>query len=121
MDDSGRLIPDAIVERCDLCCRFGCDADARAKLVELGLDDPPQALASYTVHCFAVVRVTFPGLQAASAKEAAQRAMDRLDWATHGGSAEYADEIQGTLVDVDGDDDHKRTVEFDGELGEVRR
>ena len=59
----GRLAPQAVVERCDQCCRFESDAAARARLVELGLADAPeQDLKSFTVHCFAVVRIRFPGV-----------------------------------------------------------
>lgn len=117
--EGGRLHPEAVVERCDQCCRFESDAAARSRLVELGLADPAESLHSFTVHCFAVVRVKFPGVVAHSAKEAAQRAMDRLDWDAHGAQAEFADEVTGAVVDVDGDDDHQRTIEFDGQLQEV--
>ena len=85
--EGGRLHPEAVVERCDQCCRFESDAAARSRLVELGLADPAESLHSFTVHCFAVVRVKFPGVVAHSAKEAAQRAMDRLSNARkHSGS-----------------------------------
>ena len=118
----GHLAPQAVVERCDQCCRVESDAAARARLVELGLADAPDpSLKAYTVHCFAVVRIKFPGVLATCCKEAAQRAMERLDWDAHGPSAEFADELTGALVDVDGDDDHRQSVEFDGELQEVRK
>lgn len=120
--EGGRLQPEAVVERCDHCRRFASDAEAHARLVELGMADPVSPdLTSFTVHCFAVVRVTFPGVLAASPKDAAQRAMDRFDWDAHGRQAVSADEITGTVVDTDGDEDHRRTVEFDGDLQEVRK
>ena len=120
--DNGRLHPQAVVERCDLCCRFDSDAAARARLVELGLAAAPaEDMNSFTVHCFAIVRIRFPGVLAANAKDAAQRAMDRLDWDAHGSRAEFADEITGALVDVDDDEDHRRSVEFDGQLQEVQK
>jgi hypothetical protein len=120
--EGGRLAPHAVVERCDQCCRFESDAAARARLVELGLADAlDQDLKPFTVHCFAVVRIRFPGVLATCPKEAAKRAMERLDWDAHGRSAEFADEVTGALVDVDGDDDHLFTVEFDGQLQEVRK
>ena len=119
--EAGRLHPDAVVERCDQCCRFPSDAATRNRLVELELADQSEDLSSFTVHCLAVVRVKFPGVLASSAKEAAQRTMDRFDWDAHTRQAEFADELTGAVVDVDGDDDHRQTIEFDHELQEVSR
>lgn len=120
--EDGHLAPQAVVERCDQCCRYPSDAAARARLVELGLAEPLAGdLQSFTVHCFAVVRVKFSGVLATSAREAARQTLDRLDWDAHGRTAEYVDEVTGVLVDTDGDDDHRRSVEFDGQLQEVRK
>lgn len=41
----GRLQPDAIVERCDQCCRYASDGDALAKLVELDIAADVSVLA----------------------------------------------------------------------------
>jgi len=33
----GRVAPGALVERCDMCCRFASDEEAKARLRELGI------------------------------------------------------------------------------------
>jgi hypothetical protein len=77
-------------------------------------------LKSFTVHCYAVVRIKFPGVLANSAKEAAERVMDRFDWDAYGQEAEFADHFTGALVDVDGDDEYLQSVVFDSQLQEVK-
>lgn len=118
--ESGRLAPNAVVERCDQCRRYPTDAAAHARLCELGLAD--HAVASgptFTVHCYAVVRVKFPGVVAEDARAAAQQVRDRFEWDTHHDQAEYADEIRELLVDVDGDPDARRSCRFSAELDEI--
>jgi hypothetical protein len=75
----GVVEPDGIVERCDQCCRFESDAAAFARLVELGLvSSTAKRGTPFTVHCFATVRVTFPGLLANNPKEAASGSATKL-------------------------------------------
>ena len=75
-----------------------------------------EKLSSFTVNCFAVVRVTFPGIIAASDKDAARRVIEQFDWDVHGSKGEYTGEWAGVRVDADGDDNNCRTVEFDATL-----
>jgi hypothetical protein len=112
------------VERCDACERFESDAAAEAGLRELGLfsaDDPrslapDQRLPTYTVHCYATVRVKLPGIPATDPRDAACRASDLFDWDRHQAGGEFADEISEYLVDIDGDEDFSRSQRFDGDL-----
>jgi hypothetical protein len=118
----GRVAPEARVERCDQCCRFESDTAALARLIELGLAAvPPAGVRPFSVHCFAVVRVKFTGLLACSAETAVRQALDRFCWETHGRSAEFADDFTGFLVDYDGDADHARSCEFDGQLNPAQQ
>ncbi len=90
----GRVAPESVVERCDLCRRYPSDAVAWAKLRELGLtgcqstkdDQPP----SFTVQCYAVVRVEFAEVVADDPQSAASRVLDRFDWDVHGRDAQLA-------------------------------
>ena len=121
--EDGRVAPQAIVERCDQCCRFETDAAALARLAELGLANvlPAEAATPFTVHCFAVVRVTFPGVLAGDPKAAVQQTLDRFCWETHGPSAHFAERFTHFVVDCDGDGDGRRTRQFDGQLNEVQQ
>lgn len=97
-------------------------AELAESVEEVALAEPvSEDLTSFTVHLLAVVRIKFAGILATSAKEAADQAMERFDWNTHGWTAEFADDFTGALVDFDGDDDYEHSVEFDCELKEVKR
>jgi hypothetical protein len=123
----GRVPPDCQVERCDACERFASDAAAVARLRELGLFaigdprslEPDERLQTYTVHCYAIVRVKLPGIPAGTPREAACRASDLFDWDRHHADAEFADEISEYLVDIDGDEDFSGSKRFDGNLNPV--
>lgn len=119
--ENGRVAPQAIVERCDQCCRFESDAAALARLVELGLADAAFAgiRKPFTVHCLAVMRVTFPGVLASDPKAAAQQSLQRFCWDTHGRSAVFADEFSGVIVEFDGDAGCRHTQQFDRQLNEI--
>jgi hypothetical protein len=118
--ENGRLAPGAVVERCDLCRRYPTDAAARDRLRELGLANGELDDArTFSVHCYAVVRVKFPGVVASDARSAARQVRDRFDWDVHGDAAEFADDITELLVDVEGDSDFSRSQQFDGLLNEA--
>ena len=119
----GRVAPQAVVERCDQCCRFESDAAALARLVELGLvkATPDGKAKPFTVHCFAVVRVTFPGVLAADPKAAVQQTLNRFFWETHGQSPDFADDFTGFVVECDADADGRRTRQFDRQLNELQQ
>jgi hypothetical protein len=121
--EDGLVAPRAIVERCDQCCRFESDAAALARLVELGLVRTPLdgTAKSYTVHCFAVVRVTFPGVLAADPQAAVQQTLNRFCWETHGQSVQFAEEFTRFVVECDADANGRRTSQFDGHLNEVEQ
>ena len=84
----GRVAPEFDVERCDACRRFESDAAAEARLRELGLftDDDPRSRPpeerrrTYSVHCYATVRVKLPDIVALDEREAARKAGERFDW-----------------------------------------
>jgi len=126
--EHGRIVPGFHVERCDACQRFESDAAAEAKLRELGLfvADDPRALPAderqrtYSVHCYATVRVKLPGIPANDERDAARRASERFDWDRYRAEAEYADEITEFLVDIDGDEDFSRSKRFTADLQEVQ-
>jgi len=121
--EDGLVAPRAIVERCDQCCRFESDAAALARLVELGLVGAAfDGIAKpYTVHCFAIVRVTFPGVLAADPKAAVQQTLNRFCWETHGQSVRFAGEFTRFVVECDADANGRRTSQFDGHLNEVEQ
>jgi hypothetical protein len=121
MNDEGRLAEGAIVERCDVCERFRSDADAFQRLVELGLADSSggSCAKAFTVRCIAVVRIEFPGVLAANAREAARQTLDRFDWDTHCRRAEFADEIAGLQVDSVHDGNRSQTATYDVGLNDV--
>jgi hypothetical protein len=108
----GRLAPGSVVERCDQCERFPTDAAALAALKERGLVNGDAPSRSFTVHCYAVVRVKFPGVVASDEKAAAAQVLDRFDWDTHGRRAAFADEITELLVDAGDDERFERSLRF---------
>ena len=99
----GRVAPGAVVERCDFCRRYPSDAAALAKLRELALIDADPTGAgepsSFTVQCYAVVRVEFPGIVADDQNAAVSRVLDRFDWDVHGGDAQLAESNLVVLID----------------------
>ncbi len=118
--EKGRLAPGVAVERCDSCQRFPSDAAALAKLRELGFADDEIADArTFSVHCYAVVRIKFPGIVAGDAKSAARQVLDRFDWDVHGAGAEYADDITELLVDFDSDAGFSSSCRFSSDLEEI--
>jgi len=121
--EDGRVAPQAIVERCDQCCRFESDAAALARLVELGLAKAAldETAKPFTVICFAVVRATFPGVLAADPKAAVQRTLERFCWETHGPSAQFADRFTHFVVVCDGAAHARSTREFDAQLNEIQQ
>ena len=121
--EDGQGAPQAVVERCDQCCRFETDAAALVRLVELGLAKaaPDGTAKPFTVHFFAVVRVTFPGVLAADPKAAVQQTLNRFCWETHGPSARFADAFTRFVVDCDVADDGQCTREFDAHLNELQQ
>ena len=65
----------------------------------------------YTVHAFVVVRVKLPA-EAPSRKAAARAVAEETDFASllpHRPDIEYAEEVLGVLVDVEGDCDFTRS------------
>lgn len=111
----GRVAPGAIVERCDQCQRFPTDVAALTALAERGLTDRSLGdgnSRSFTVHCYAVVRIPFPGVVAPNEKEAAAQVLDRFEWDVHGRSAEFAEEFTELMVDSDRNGRHERSVRF---------
>jgi hypothetical protein len=55
--------------------------------------------SSFTVQCYAVVLVEFPGVVANDAKVAARRVLDRFDWDVHGRDAQFTDSDLVVLID----------------------
>ena len=62
----------------------------------------------YDVHLFAVVRLDVADVEAASQREAVERALERVDLSARlaGPGFEYADELSHFLVDEVGDEQH---------------
>jgi hypothetical protein len=120
--ENGRLVPGAAIERCDQCQRYPTDDAALAKLQELGLADATAGNEqSYSVHCYAVVRVKFSGILASDPKSAAKQVLDGFNWDVHRAQAEFADDINELLVDFDGDSDFSRSCRFTPDLEEIGR
>lgn len=125
--ENGRVVPGFEVERCDACRRYESDEAAEAKLRELGLFSAadPRSLApearqpTYSVHCYATVRVKLTGIPAADPRDAARRAGELFEWDRHAAQAEFADEVTAFLVDVDGDEDFSHSKTFGPDLNEL--
>lgn len=124
--ENGRVVPTCEIERCDVCRRYDSDEAAEAVLREAGLFSAgdPRSLApgerreTYTVHCYATVRVKLAGIPADNPHDAARRASELFDWDRHWSEAEFTDEITAFVVDVEGDEDFNRTKRFGGDLQE---
>ena len=84
-------------------------------------------MSKYTVHLYPIVRVTVRDVEAASQVEAIKKAEEMVDlhklFANLAGhnvySIEYADDLDGFLVDEDGDPDHERSTYYDKEYRPV--
>lgn len=113
--EQGHLVPGTQVERCDLCQRFSTDDAAYEHLVQAQIA-PVERLTFYTVHCYAICRVPLTGIAARTAVEAAQQAADQFDWDRHQSTAEFADDFDWFLVDIEGDPDFARTQQFDADF-----
>ena len=74
----------------------------------------------YHVHVYPVFRVRVPDVEADSPEEACEKAEQAVNFAqfAHLG-LEYADGIDGFLVDEDGDTEHQRSASYDANY--VRR
>ena len=83
-------------------------------------------MPKYTVHLYPIVRVTVSDVEADDQVEAIKKAedmvvYDALFWARDPKypdfpavtQVEYADDIDGYLVDEDGDTEHERSREYD--------
>lgn len=70
-------------------------------------------MPKYNVHLYAIVRVTFPMIEADSHQEAADKAADQFTPADLSRGV-YAEEIPSAVVDVVGDHEHRLTkgIEF---------
>ena len=118
----GRVAPGADIERCRRCRRYPNNFAALAALNARGLIPWKQAADGtrcFTVHCYAVVRVSLPGIIARNHKEAAAQVIDSFDWDVHGSSAEFADEVAELLVDGDQDGRIVRSQRFTPTLEEI--
>ena len=126
--ENGRVSPDCRVERCDFCRRIASDAAAEDRLRRLGMFAPadprafePAGRQTFTVHCFVVVRVKLPPIDAVNPKEAARQARDGFDWDRYQARAEFAGDFTQLLVAVDGDSDFRDPRRFTPELTEMVR
>ena len=77
-------------------------------------------MPTYNVHCYAVVRVLVPGVEAESHVEAARIAAQAFDWDNprFGAAREFADVFDGFLVDVAGSEDFSDSRNFTGDFQE---
>ena len=118
--ENSRLPPHAKVERCDQCGRYPDDESAYQKLVELGLTwIPSEDVHLYDVHCYATVRIQFEGIEASTPQDAARIADAKFDWDEHQALADFADEMNEYLVDVQGDADYSQSRRFNADFEEV--
>lgn len=69
----------------------------------------------YDVHVYVVGRLTYLGVSAESMEEAIKKTDAEQSYARDIQYAEYAEEITGYLVDLEGDDDYSKSAAFDGE------
>ena len=81
-------------------------------------------MPKFHVHVYAVVRVLVPNIEADSQIEACEKADEMVDMTNLFGhvpfrppvaSVEFADEINGFLVDEDGDTEHEKSTSYDAE------
>jgi hypothetical protein len=72
-------------------------------------------MPKYQVHVYPVVRVLVPDIEADSPEEGCQKAEQALDFNNlfSQPGIEYADDIDGFLVDEDGDTEHHRSASYD--------
>jgi hypothetical protein len=74
-------------------------------------------MPKYHVHVYPVVRVPVADIEADSPEEACQKAEQAIDFSNlfSQPGTEYADDIDGFLVDEEGDPEHKLSAWYDGE------
>ena len=74
-------------------------------------------MPKYHVHVYPVVRVLVSEVEAQSPEEACRQAERAVDvaWALKGTVVEYANDIDGFLVDMDGDTEHQLSAWYDAE------
>jgi hypothetical protein len=80
-------------------------------------------MPKYQVHVYPAVRVLVTDIEAETPEAAMKQAEELVDLhrlfdglgGPHVVSLEYADDIDGFLVDVDGDPEHKLSAWYDGE------
>ena len=81
-------------------------------------------MPKYNVHVYLVVNVLVPDIEADSQEEACQSAEAAWDWdvvlrnpgnGDFNPAVEYSDEINGYLVDEEGDTEHKKSIYYDAE------
>ena len=72
-------------------------------------------MAKYNVHVYAIVRVLVSDVEAENHVEAMKKAERRanLDSLFSGRNTEYADELDGFLVDEEGDVEHERSTWYE--------
>lgn len=71
-------------------------------------------MPKYHVHVYPIFRVLVPNIEADSPEEACQKAEQALDLDQFNRpEIEYADDIDGFLVDEDGDTEHLRSAFYD--------
>jgi len=118
--DNGRVPSDGKVEHCTLCQRYPDDAAARQKLVELNLirEAEPEP-KFFTVHCYVTVRVKLEGVGASTHQDAARLAAAQFDWETNRWNAEYVEEINELLVDLEQTPDYSQSRRFDRDCDEI--
>lgn len=69
-------------------------------------------MTRYRVNSY-VIAVVSLDMEAGTPEEAAEKAASdsmRMDWAIKSGKASYAEEIDGALVDMDGDEEYENSV-----------
>jgi hypothetical protein len=79
-------------------------------------------MPKFHVHVYPIVRVLVPDVEADSQEEACQKAEAMHSWdnvlnyvITSTLGFEYADKIDGFLVDEDGDTEHESSTWYDGD------
>ena len=118
--ENGRLPRHGKVERCDQCRCYPDDESAFQQLVELGLVwETGSRPRLYTVHCYVSVRIPLHGIPASTPQDAARIANAMFDWDTHQVQAEFADEMNEFLVDVEGADDFSQSRRFNAHFEDI--
>ena len=73
-------------------------------------------MPKYHVHVYPIFKVLVPDIEADSQAEACEKADLAVNFASFDQPGfEYADDIDGFLVDEDGDTEHQRSTFYDAE------